>query len=160
MREAARAAKVRVQVSLDLPDVEVNAAAVELCLTNYLSNAIKYADPEHGDSFVEISGSIDKAGEQLISRVRDNGLGVPADKRDRLFQRFFRAHETVTAAEGTGLGLSIVRETVESMGGRAWAEFGERGSTFLFSLPFRRGDGDRRQALAESELVGARGRSG
>jgi signal transduction histidine kinase len=160
VREAARAAKIRIQVSPELPNVEVNAAAVELCLTNYLSNAIKYADADRDDSFVEITGVLDRERGLLLTRVRDNGLGVPVEKRDKLFQRFFRAHETVTAAEGTGLGLSIVRETVESMGGRAWAEFAERGSTFMFSLPFRRGDGDRRQVLPEPELVSARGRSG
>jgi signal transduction histidine kinase len=57
-----------------------------------------------------------------------------------LFDRFYRAHtETVTEAEGTGLGLSIVRETAESYGGRAWAEFPETGETvFAFSFPSRR----------------------
>ena len=52
------------------------------------------------------------------------GSGVPPRQRAALFEQFFRAHgETVTGVEGTGLGLSIVRETVESLGGRAWAEF-------------------------------------
>ncbi|HZO20337.1 MAG TPA: ATP-binding protein, partial [Gemmatimonadaceae bacterium] len=60
--------------------------------------------------------------------------------RDKLFQRFFRAHEeTVTGVEGTGLGLSIVRETVESVGGRAWADLGASGeSSFAFAIPLRR----------------------
>jgi Signal transduction histidine kinase len=40
--------------------------------------------------------------------------------------------------EGTGLGLSIVRETVEALGGRVWAEFPERGSVFAFAIPCRR----------------------
>jgi signal transduction histidine kinase len=76
----------------------------------------------------------------LVIEVRDNGLGVPQEKRQQLFTRFFRAHgDTVTGVDGTGLGLSIVRETVEAMGGRAWADFdGERGSRFCISLPYRR----------------------
>lgn len=139
VREAAQDAKVELRVLPDIPDVEVNAAVVELCLRNYLTNAIKYADPGV-DSLVEIDGLIDKTRQQLVVRVRDNGLGVPADKRDKLFQRFFRAHETVTGADGTGLGLSIVRDTVESAGGRAWAEFPDDGSIFLFSLPYRRAE--------------------
>ena len=75
-------------------------------------------------------------------RVSDNGIGIPADKRERLFQEFYRAHgETVTEAQGTGLGLSIVRETVESIGGRAWAEFPEQeGTVFAFAIPSRRSD--------------------
>ena len=77
---------------------------------------------------------------ELVVRVRDNGLGVPVAARARLFEQFFRAHgDTVTGVEGTGLGLSIVRETVASLGGRAWAEFpDEGGSVFGFSLPSRR----------------------
>ena len=67
-----------------------------------------------------------------------DGLGVPPDKREHLFERFFRAHETITEIEGTGLGLSIVRDTAQSLGGRAWAEYPEVGSVFAFSLPDRR----------------------
>jgi signal transduction histidine kinase len=76
-----------------------------------------------------------------VIRVRDNGLGVPERDRDRLFERFFRAHTASTSGiEGTGLGLSIVRETAESLGGKAWAEFPEGESVFAFSLPCRRAE--------------------
>ena len=73
-------------------------------------------------------------------RVSDNGLGVPEAGRAQLFEQFYRAPgETITGVEGTGLGLSIVKETVESLGGRAWAEFpGDGGSVFCFCLPSRR----------------------
>jgi signal transduction histidine kinase len=145
LREMARARGVSVKVADDLPDVEVDAAAIELALTNYVSNAIKYADPQRVNRSVEIRGRQehrgDGRGESLVVEVRDNGLGVPAEARDKLFQRFFRAHEhTATGVEGTGLGLSIVRETVESIGGRAWAVPGPDGSTFAFAIPCRRGE--------------------
>lgn len=140
VREAAQSAGVDIQLSESLPDVDVNAAVVELCLANYLSNAIKYRDPGAPRSSVAVDAVVDGSGakKEIVIRVRDKGLGVPPEKRAKLFQRFFRAHETVSPADGTGLGLSIVRETVESIGGRAWAEFPERGSVFAFSLPFRR----------------------
>ena len=144
LREMARARGVTVRVADDLPDVEVDAAVVELCLTNYVSNGIKYADPEKVSRWIEIRARVeiraDERGESLVVEVRDNGLGIPADARDKLFQRFFRAHEeTVTGVEGTGLGLSIVRETVESVGGRAWADLGASGeSSFAFAIPLRR----------------------
>lgn len=143
IRETADDAKV--QVSIDqLPPVEVNAAAVELCLTNYLSNAIKYADPNRTDRLALVSGSIEpgpKGHREIVVRVCDNGLGVPTERRDKLFERFFRAHDATTSeAEGTGLGLNIVRETVESLGGRAWAEFPASGTVFAFSLPYRRSE--------------------
>jgi signal transduction histidine kinase len=139
LRERAQTALVDVQVG-DLPNVEVNAAAVELALNNLISNAIKYSDRTKPARFVRIEGTVEMRDgvNAVVVRVRDNGLGVPVEGRDRLFQRFFRAHETVTRAEGTGLGLSIVRDTVASLGGSAWAEFPEEGSIFAFSLPLRR----------------------
>jgi signal transduction histidine kinase len=145
LRDTAEAKGVEVRIADDLPPVEVDAAAVELCLANFLSNSIKYSDQSRDDRWVEISGELVFPSQlygELIVRVRDNGVGVPPAARDRLFEQFYRAHsETVTEAEGTGLGLSIVRETAESLGGRAWAEFPEDGRTiFAFSLPSRRED--------------------
>ena len=77
----------------------------------------------------------------MIVEVRDNGIGIPSEARDKLFDRFFRAvkGDAAVEVEGTGLGLSIVRETVEMLGGRAWAESSPSGgSLFAFSLPCRR----------------------
>ena len=141
LRTMADARGVDVRVAADLPEVEVDAAAVELCLTNYISNAIKYSDPAQAERWVEVAADLAayERGE-LVVRVRDNGLGVPEESREQLFQQFFRAHQkTVTGVEGTGLGLSIVRDTVEELGGRAWAEWPDgTGSAFFFSLPCRR----------------------
>lgn len=147
LKEAAEAKGVQVRVADDLPPIEVDAATVELCLMNYLSNGIKYSDGSKGERWVSIGASVQgpdtERDREIVIRVEDNGIGVPADKREQLFQEFYRAHgDTVTDAEGTGLGLSIVRETVESIGGRAWAEFldGSPGSIFAFSIPARRTD--------------------
>jgi signal transduction histidine kinase len=147
LREAAEARGVSIRLG-NLPAVEIHASAVELCLSNYVSNAIKYADPTKPERWVEIAGHVHHGGQdaegrsasEVVVEVRDNGIGVPEKAQGKLFQRFFRAHDTRSAlVEGTGLGLSIVRETVHSLGGRAWAEFPpEGGSTFAFSLPFRR----------------------
>jgi signal transduction histidine kinase len=134
---------VTVRVAADIPAVEVDAAAVELCLANYVSNAIKYSDPKKPERLVEVTGELivptpAREGE-LIVRVRDNGIGVPAKAREHLFEQFFRAHTDSVNTEGTGLGLNIVQETVASLGGRTWAEFPEEGgSVFAFSLPSRR----------------------
>jgi signal transduction histidine kinase len=145
LRDAADARHVSIRIADDLPAVEVDAATVELCLANYLSNAIKYSDPAKAERWVDVSGELTFAGRppgagELIVRVRDNGLGVPPEARGRLFEQFYRAHDdTITGAEGTGLGLSLVRESVAALGGRAWVEFPEEGgSIFAFSLPSRR----------------------
>jgi signal transduction histidine kinase len=143
LRELARSRDVRIRVDAAIPDVEVNAAAVELCLMNFVSNALKYADDAKSERWVEISARSVPPTEQGVSHVvvevRDNGRGVQMEQRDRLFERFFRAGvETETGVDGTGLGLSIVRETVESLGGKAWADFPADVSVFAFSLPARR----------------------
>jgi len=142
VRAAARAKAVAIRLDPMLPQVEVSAAAVELCLTNLLANAIKYADPNVAERWVEVRGrltSLDGGPEEVVVEVVDNGLGVPPAARARLFQRFFRAHEhAMPDIEGTGLGLSIVRDTVAGLGGRAWAEFPAKGSLFAFTLPCRR----------------------
>ncbi|MGH7464733.1 MAG: ATP-binding protein, partial [Longimicrobiales bacterium] len=143
LRELAHARDVDLRIGGELPDVEVNAAAVELSLSNLLSNAIKYSDASAAERWAEVIASIEDAPDetgqkQLVVRVRDNGIGVPPELRDQLFERFFRAPDSA-AAEGTGLGLSLVRETMESLGGAAWAEFDEQpGATFVFSLPCNR----------------------
>ena len=142
LRPQSDAAGVEVRISPDLPPVEVDAGGVELCLVNFLSNAIKYADGGKESRWVEVTGEfrLGAGGGELAVYVRDNGIGVPIAARARLFEQFYRAHgETVTEIGGTGLGLSIVRETAESLGGRAWADFPEEGgSVFAFSLPSRR----------------------
>jgi signal transduction histidine kinase len=144
MRELARARQVQLRTG-DLPDVEVNAAAVELCLANLVSNAIKYSDPACSERWALVEAEVrprspdgDESGSELVVRVKDNGVGVPAERRDRLFERFYRAHEGLSGIEGTGLGLNLVLETAESLGGTAWAEFtAPGGAAFAFSLPCR-----------------------
>lgn len=144
LRDQARSRGVQVRIDDDLPPFEVNAAAVELCLTNYISNAIKYSDPSQAEPIVRVGAEVRPRagglGSDLVVVVRDNGIGVPPGERKQLFDRFFRTHAaTITGVEGTGLGLSIVRDTVEELGGRAWGEWEEGpGSAFFFSLPCRR----------------------
>lgn len=143
LRESARDRGVEIKLAPDLPAVDVNAAAFELCLSNLVANAIKYSDPAKDKRWVEVRAEVttpdDGAEPQTVIEVRDNGLGVPEASRSRLFERFFRAHEeTQDSIDGTGLGLSIVRDTAASMGGRAWADFREDGTSFFFSMPSRR----------------------
>ena len=141
LREMAAAQGIMLSLADDLPDVEVAAAAVELCLTNLVSNAIKYSDPAVPVRWIEVRGRIETLRDgdtEVVIEVADNGLGVPEAERGRLFERFFRASHGEQEIEGTGLGLSIVRETVKSLGGRVWAHFPEKGSIFAFSLPCRR----------------------
>lgn len=144
LRDMAQAQGVTVRIASDMPAVEVNAAAVELCLNNLISNAIKYSTTSGAQPLVEVRARLGEAPgsstEAVVVEVADNGPGVAEPEREKLFDRFFRASDAVSSgAEGTGLGLSIVRETVEALGGQTWAEFpATGGSVFAFTLPFRR----------------------
>ncbi|MHB1224326.1 MAG: sensor histidine kinase, partial [Gemmatimonadaceae bacterium] len=149
LRDMAAAGGVAVRLGA-LPSVEVSAAAVELALVNYISNAIKYADPAKPERWVDVLGQVvprpGGGASELVVEVRDNGRGVPAEHRERLFERGYRAHPSVAEVEGMGLGLSIVREAMETMGGRTWAEFPDAddvSSVFYFALPCRREEEDR-----------------
>jgi signal transduction histidine kinase len=144
LRHFAESRAVRVRVDEGLPRVEVPASAVELALTNYLSNAIKYHDPAKTERWATVRGWIEPnpvtGVREVVVAVSDNGLGVPEEARGRLFGRFFRAHtETAAQVEGTGLGLSLVRDTIQSLEGRVWADLEKEGeTTFAFALPSRR----------------------
>jgi signal transduction histidine kinase len=144
LREVSQKQNVDVRIADDLPPVEVDAAAAELCLVNLLSNAIKYSDPDKDARWVEISAELTYPSSdygELIVRVRDNGIGVPEHSRHQLFAHFYRAHDVTVTQEGTGLGLSIVRQTAEALGGRAWVEFPQEGGTiFAFAFPSRRAE--------------------
>lgn len=160
LRESARAHGVEIRLPDDLPVIDVSAAAFELCLSNLLANAIKYSDPSKDKRWVEVRAHVttpdDVAEAETVVEVHDNGLGVPEGKRANLFERFFRAHEESNGAiEGTGLGLSIVRETITSLGGRAWADFRDDGTTFFFTMPNRRSEDDPAAATVQVPVMAA-----
>ena len=143
LRDMAASETVRVEIVDDIPDVEVNAAAVELCVVNLVANSIKYSNPAERDRWVRITAGWANDGFASESRVtitvEDNGIGIPPAAMPRLFERFFRAHTAGERhIEGTGLGLSLVRETIEAVGGKAWVEEAEVGARFRIAIPARR----------------------
>ena len=101
-------------------------------VTNLLSNAIKYA-PEGG----EVTVSMEETTNSVVVHIADQGLGIPADKVDRLFELFYRVQSRETRQiEGLGLGLALTRALVEAHGGEIWVESEPgTGSVFSYSLP-------------------------
>jgi signal transduction histidine kinase len=155
LRDFAAERDVAVTVG-EMPRIEVPAALIELALSNYISNAIKYHDPDAAHRWVEVRGWVD--GREVIVEVSDNGVGVPEEKRASLFQRFFRASDMEHAVGGTGLGLSIVQEAIEGLGGRAWACFEDDGVTrFLLAVPSRRAADAVRDDAAGNDAAGNEG---
>jgi len=102
-------------------------------LVNLLSNAIKFSD---SGNKVEVDVSINAQTQAVIS-VRDYGLGIPKDFRDRVFDKFSQADSSATRSQdGTGLGLNITKKIIEAFGGTVDFETEEGlGSTFTFALP-------------------------
>ncbi len=101
-------------------------------LRNLLSNAIKYS-PAGGTIIVQGRA----ADGCSVIRVSDQGIGIPAEELDKIFERFYRVENEVTrAVRGAGLGLAVCRGIVEAHGGRIWAESAPGlGSTLCVTLP-------------------------
>lgn len=104
-------------------ECKVDPLKIERALLNLLSNAGQAVDDDSGR--VELSW--EKTNSELRIRVEDNGQGVPAEIRDRLFEPFV-SH---AKAAGTGLGLAIVQKICEDHGGRAILESSKPGRTVL-----------------------------
>jgi signal transduction histidine kinase len=102
--------------------------------TNLLSNAIKYS-PDAETVEMDLSASP----ETVTIRVRDHGLGIPREQRDKIFERFYRvAGSRQRAIPGLGMGLYIVAEIIKRHGGTISvdSEVG-KGSTFTVTLPLK-----------------------
>ncbi len=98
---------------------------------NLLDNAVSYMGDQQQPR-VEIDA--EEAGDEVVCRVRDNGVGIEAQYHAKIFELFERLN---AETEGTGVGLALIARIVEAHGGRIWVESegAGRGSTFCFSLP-------------------------
>ncbi len=119
-----------------LPRVYGDMERIRQVLGNLIDNAYHYT-PENGTIIVRVH-SLNGGGEVQVD-IRDNGVGIPLEDQDRIFERFYRGENPlVLSTPGTGLGLSIVKQIVEMHKGRIWMKStgvpGE-GSTFSFTLP-------------------------
>lgn len=118
----------------ELPTVIGDEDKLDQILTNLLNNAIKYS-PNGGD--IIVSARVE--GDQMVTSVRDHGLGIPPDHINKVFEKFHRVNnEDNRKIYGTGLGLFLVKHLVESVHlGKIWVEWSEvgQGSKFTFTFP-------------------------
>jgi signal transduction histidine kinase len=130
----ARTGSDRHTIDLSAPpslEATVDPLRIEQVLTNLLDNAVKFS-PEGGRIEVMLAPA-DPAAAELS--VRDHGLGIPPEKRGRIFERFYQAHASGHRS-GLGLGLYICRRIVEAHGGDIRAEFpADGGACFTVRLP-------------------------
>jgi len=114
-------------------DVRVSADRLVLrdAITNVVDNAIKY-----GPARSTIDVRVDADAEQATVTVRDAGPGIPAEHRERIFDRFYRVDEGRSREMGgTGLGLAIAKWAVEANGGQISLDTATTGSVFRITLP-------------------------
>ncbi len=114
-----------------LPDVSVRRVHLEQLFQNLIGNSIKY----HSDEAPRIQVSAERRGDRWLWSVKDNGIGIDPEYKERIFGIFKRLHRQ-EEYPGTGMGLAICQRIVERYHGRIWveSEYG-RGATFYFTLP-------------------------
>lgn len=129
----ARVAESGAEVSLKaLPTVRADPMQLRLLFRNLIANAIDF----HGESPPRVRIAARQQDDDWVFSVEDEGVGVPAEDRERIFRHFARS----AGGLGAGLGLTICKQVVERHGGRIWVESEpDRGSTFYFTIPLSAG---------------------
>lgn len=120
------------RIAADLPIVTGDRTLLSQVFTNLLENAITYRKP---DVPVQVTVSCQTNDKDTIVCVSDNGIGIPSEYKEKIFDIFQRLHSE-DEYPGTGIGLSNVKKSVELLGGRVWVEsVVGKGSKFFIQLP-------------------------
>jgi len=129
--------------------VESDLSKLVTVLTNLLNNAFKFT------SEGTINFGCEREGDMLRFWVSDTGVGIPAEKQNKIFDRFYQVeHSASRGFEGAGLGLSISKAYVEFLGGTIWVRSAPGvGSLFEFTVPWVKGTG---QAYEPGSRLSAR----
>jgi K+-sensing histidine kinase KdpD len=150
-----RGHRLEVELESELPAARVDATLIAEVLYSLIDNAAKYSP---AGSRIKISAR--RAEDEMIMiAVEDEGRGIPAELRERVFDKFFRATAEGAASlgrpKGLGMGLAIARGIVEAHGGRIWVERGAArlGARVAFTMPV--GDEDIDEGLKNDESIAA-----
>jgi signal transduction histidine kinase len=121
-----------VQISPDLPKIQADQHRLERVVANLLDNAVKHS-PKPGKIHIAVL----QIGNSLQVSINDEGPGIPAEERERIFERFAQVAGEKNKRRGFGLGLNFCKLTITAHGGLIWVEPGPSGigSTFNFRLP-------------------------
>lgn len=132
LKESAKKKKIQIQTNLNEAFIKANSRLIYEIVYNLIDNAIRYSN---NDSSIEVSTYTDIHHAYL--KVKDNGIGIPLEDQNRIFERFYRVDKSHSRATGgTGLGLSIVKHAVKlSHGTIALESELNKGSTFTVTFP-------------------------
>lgn len=121
------------EIPAKMPRINADRELLELVLRNLLDNAVKYSAEEKS-----VSVRVTVAGGKVRISVADQGIGIPAKMRRKVFRRFYRLKvENREQTGGIGIGLSLVREIIRAHKGKVWCEDnpGGAGSRFMVEVP-------------------------
>ncbi|MFA5360222.1 MAG: ATP-binding protein [Patescibacteria group bacterium] len=127
--------ELKIKIPPKLPKIFLDKERVIMVIQNLLSNAIKYT-PEYGK--IEVVVEVDK--KFINVKIKDQGVGIPAEDQPKLFSKFFRAANVVKLeTEGSGLGLFMVKNIIEKHQGQVSLKSEEgKGTEVSFTLPIRK----------------------
>ena len=112
-------------------ELQISREKIWRVISNLISNAIKFSP-----TGAVVHVKVEKAADQVIISVKDNGIGIPEKMQDQVFNMFTSAQRPGTAGEKSfGLGLSICQQIMEKSGGAIWFKSRKDGTTFYISLP-------------------------
>jgi signal transduction histidine kinase/tetratricopeptide (TPR) repeat protein len=133
--EIAKGMKILTRIAEDIPHLDVDEEAMMQALNNLLDNAVKFSADRK-----EIEVGLKKDNTNVIIEVKDKGIGIPSNERDKIFEKFYQGRDAAKqSSKGTGLGLTLVKHTVEAHGGRVDVKSRvNEGSTFSIILPIRK----------------------
>jgi signal transduction histidine kinase len=125
--------KVNARYQENLPLIKADNNEITRLFTNIISNSVKY-NKDNGSINIDVS----TAGNFIVAKIADTGIGMKPEDKARLFSEFYRIkNEHTRSIAGTGLGLSIVKRIAESYSGKVEVESEyEKGSTFIVYLPY------------------------
>jgi len=115
----------------NLEELFVDSNLIKQVFINLLDNAFKFTDK----GYVKVSGK--HKGDHVEFIIEDTGIGIPKDKLDKVFEKFYRVEDKAHTIPGVGLGLAITKEIIELHGGKIWIESEEgKGTKVRFTLPY------------------------
>jgi signal transduction histidine kinase/tetratricopeptide (TPR) repeat protein len=131
-RSIRRNYNINTNINEPLLPVKIDKNAMKLVVNNLLDNAVKFS-PENS----EIKVVLEKHGEKLLLKIKDDGIGISKNEQSSIFEKFYRGKDaSQSSTTGTGLGLTIVKQIVEAHGGEVWVESEPgKGSSFSVILP-------------------------
>jgi signal transduction histidine kinase len=127
--------QVKVEVHDPIPIVDIDSASVRQALANLLDNAAKFSPERRG---IDVEAESD--GSSVRISVRDHGIGIASEERDKIFEKYYRGkNASAFSPGGAGLGLTLVNEVMRAHGGRVTVESETgTGSTFTLIFPLAR----------------------